>query len=137
MSPEPRVGVGAMILDAEGRLLLVQRRRDPEAGFWGLPGGKVDFGERVADACVREIREELGVGIVLGDLICIVDQIDRDAGTHWVAPTFLARIIDGAASNREPDAHAAIGWFALDNLPSPLTLSTRHSLAARGQADGG
>ncbi|WP_372781673.1 NUDIX domain-containing protein [Phenylobacterium sp.] len=125
---QPRVGVGALITDDAGRVLLVLRRRAPEAGHWGIPGGKVDFGESVAETCAREIREELGVEIAVGDLVCLVDQIDRAEGTHWVAPVFGARIVEGEPSNREPDALAEIGWFEVGDLPAPLTLSTRRAL---------
>jgi 8-oxo-dGTP diphosphatase len=128
---EPRLGVGACIGDAAGRLLLVKRRRAPEAGHWGLPGGKVDFGETLIEAVAREILEELGVVIAVGDLICIVDQIDHAEATHWVAPTYLATIVGGEPSNREPAALEAIGWFEYDNLPSPLTLATQRALEAQ------
>ena len=133
MSPAPvgpRLGVGAFILDDYERLLLVQRRREPEAGHWGLPGGKVDFGETVEAAVAREIEEELGVAIRLDGLLCLVDQIDAAAGTHWVAPVYRAVIASGTPVNREPAALAGIGWFALDALPEPLTLATRVALAA-------
>ena len=125
----PRLGVGAFILDDYDRLLLVQRRREPEAGHWGLPGGKVDFGETVEAAAAREIEEELGVAIRLDGLLCLVDQIDEAAGTHWVAPVYRAVIASGTPVNREPAALAEIGWFALDALPEPLTLATRVALA--------
>jgi len=128
----PRLGVGAFIRDAAGRLLLVQRRREPEAGHWGLPGGKVDFGETVEAAVLRELEEELGVVLRLDGLLCLVDQIDRAAGTHWVAPVYRAAIASGEPVNREPAALAAIGWFALDALPQPLTLATRVALEAAG-----
>jgi ADP-ribose pyrophosphatase YjhB (NUDIX family) len=78
---------------------------------------------------VREIEEELGVGLRLDGLLCLVDQIDRAAGTHWVAPVYRAAIAGGEPVNREPAALAAIGWFALDALPQPLTLATRVALA--------
>ena len=65
--------------------LLVRRRRDPEAGCWGLPGGKVDPFEPVADAAAREINEELGIIIRPSELLCLVDQIDRTEGHHWIA----------------------------------------------------
>jgi ADP-ribose pyrophosphatase YjhB (NUDIX family) len=126
----PRLGVGAFILDDYDRLLLVQRRREPEAGHWGLPGGKVDFGETVEAAVAREIEEELGIAIRLDGLMCLVDQIDMAAGTHWVAPVYRAVIASGAPVNRDPAALAEIGWFALDALPEPLTLATRVALAA-------
>ena len=133
----PRVGVGAFITDASGRLLLVKRLRPPEAGCWGLPGGKVDFGERLVETAAREILEEVGLVIAVGELICIVDQIDLDAGTHWVAPTYRARVTAGSAANCEPHALEGIGWFGRDDLPSPLTLSARRAIETLGAASWG
>lgn len=133
--PAPRVGVGAFITDPSGRLLLVKRRRPPEAGCWGLPGGKVDFGERLVETVAREILEEVGLVIAVGALICIVDQIDLDAGTHWVAPTYRAQITGGAAANLEPQALEAIGWFGREDLPHPLTLSARRAIETLGDVD--
>lgn len=126
---EPRVGCGAAIL-REGRLLLVQRRRDPEAGHWGLPGGKVDLFETMAAATEREIFEELGLTIAARDLLCLTDQIDTVRGTHWVAPVYLVQDATGDAVVMEPEALAGCGWFALDALPHPLTVSTKAALAA-------
>ncbi|MFW7267993.1 NUDIX domain-containing protein [Gluconacetobacter sp. Hr-1-5] len=128
-APIPRVGCGAAILD-DGRLLLVLRRRDPESGHWGLPGGKLDPYETVADATIREIAEELGITITLTRLLCVVDQIDRPRATHWVAPVFLATIQGGTPAIREPHALADWGWFPLTALPVPLTEATRQALAA-------
>lgn len=125
-----RVGCGAFIQDTDGRLLLVKRRRNPEAAHWGLPGGKVDFLEPVPVAIVREIREELGVGIELTGLLCVVDQIDPDAPSHWVNPVHRARIIEGEPRVMEPEAMSDWGWFALGDLPQPLTLSTMVAVAA-------
>ncbi len=126
---EPRVGCGAAIL-RDGRLLLVQRRRDPEAGHWGLPGGKVDLFETMAAATEREIFEELGLTITARDLLCLTDQIDEARGTHWVAPVYLVTDAIGEPVVREPEALAASGWFALDALPQPLTASTVAALTA-------
>lgn len=123
----PRVGCGAAIL-RDGRLLLVQRRRPPEPDHWGLPGGKVDFLETVPAAVIREIDEELGIRIGNLALVCVVDQIDPAARTHWVAPVYRAEILAGDPAVREPEALAGAGWFALDDLPEPLTLSTRTAL---------
>lgn len=125
-----RVGCGAFITDGGGRLLLVQRRRNPEAGHWGLPGGKVDFLEKVEDTVRREIHEELGVTIELTGLLCVVDQIDPDTPSHWVNPVHSARIAAGEPVVMEPDALAGWGWFALDALPAPLTVSTLAAVRA-------
>jgi 8-oxo-dGTP diphosphatase len=118
----PRVGCGAAILDDQGRLLLVRRRRPPEALHWGLPGGKLDWGES-ARACVeREILEELGLVITAGPVLCLSDLIGDDY--HWVAPVYRVDSWSGAPAVQEPEALSDWGWFALDALPSPLTAAT-------------
>ena len=67
-STRPRkIVVAAHIKDADGRVLLSLRRADqPMGGLWELPGGKLEPGETPAEALVREIREELGCGVVVG-----------------------------------------------------------------------
>ncbi len=127
-SRSPRLGCGAAIL-RDGKLLLVKRRRPPEAGCWGLPGGKVDWLEPVPDAVAREIAEELGLVIKPHRLLCVVDQIDREKDEHWVAPVYLVEDAAGEPRILEPDALADLGWFALTELPKPLTRATEVALA--------
>ena len=71
------VGIGAIIVDNGGRLFLA--RRGPQAknerGLWEFPGGSVEFGEKLADALKREMREEYGVEIAVGELLDVVDHI--------------------------------------------------------------
>ncbi len=119
-----KVGCGAAIF-RDGRLLLVQRRMAPEAGHWGLPGGKVEWAEAVADAVVREIREEVSIRVSDLQLLCVVDQIDHIEGEHWVAPTYFTSSFVGEPRIAEPSKHSALGWYALDALPHPLTWATR------------
>ncbi len=129
MHSEPRVGCGAAIVVA-GRLLLLQRLHAPEALHWGLPGGKVDWLEPVVTAVAREVLEELGLVIRPERLLCVVDQIDATAGTHWLAPVYLVARYEGEPRLMEPHKHAAFGWFPLDALPAPLTAATRGALGA-------
>lgn len=124
----PGVGCGAAIL-REGRILLVKRLKAPEAGHWSLPGGKVDFLERVEDAIRREIREEIGVEIALDRPLVLVEMLGVD-GQHWVSPVYLARLASGEPENREPDKLAAIAWFPLDTPPQPLAQAAREAIAA-------
>jgi len=125
----PRVGCGAAITK-DDRLLLVQRRRDPEAGCWGLPGGKVDPFEPVVDSAAREIYEELGIVIRPSELLCLVDQIDRTQGHHWIAPVFLVTYYEGTPAIMEPDALSDLGWFEVGALPADLTEATKQAVAA-------
>ncbi|NHN92181.1 NUDIX hydrolase [Acetobacter sicerae] len=125
----PRVGCGVAIFHND-QLLLVKRKRNPGEGHWGLPGGKVDPYEKVADTASREIDEELGIQIKAPELLCVVDQIDRAGGQHWVAPVFLVETFIGEPAIREPDALAEMGWFDLSALPAPLTEATQQALQA-------
>jgi ADP-ribose pyrophosphatase YjhB (NUDIX family) len=124
----PGVGCGAAIL-RERRILLVKRLKAPEAGHWNLPGGKVDFLERVEDAVVREIREEIGVEIALERALGVTEMVGVD-NQHWVSPVYLARIESGEPANREPDKLEAVAWFPLDAPPQPLALAAREAIAA-------
>jgi 8-oxo-dGTP diphosphatase len=128
------VGCGAAIL-REGRILLVKRRKAPEASCWSLVGGKVDFGERAQQAVVRETREEIGVAIDLGPLLCLVQMIGVE-GQHWLSPVYRAAIQQGEPVNGEPDKIAAIGWFALAEPPEPLALAAREAIAALRRLEG-
>jgi ADP-ribose pyrophosphatase YjhB (NUDIX family) len=127
-APAPGVGCGAAIL-RDGRLLLVKRRKPPEAGCWSLPGGKIDFGERVEAAVRREIREEVGVEVALGPMLGLAEMIGLD-DQHWVSPIYRADIVAGEPFNREPGKHEAILWARLDAPPEPLALAAREAIAA-------
>lgn len=126
---EPRAGSGAAIV-VEGRVLLLRRLTPPEAGCWGLPGGKIDLFETAEAAMRREVAEELGITVGAAELLCFVDQIDRAGGTHWVAPVYRVHDFTGTPHNREPAKHDGPAWFALDALPDALTTPTRIALAA-------
>jgi 8-oxo-dGTP diphosphatase len=106
---EAQVVVGIAII-AGDRLLAAQRSGPPAlAGFWELPGGKVDAGESDEAALVRECREELGVDVMLGT------RVGRDwpIGEHGILRVWLGAIVTG-----EPQAleHAALRWLRVDEL---------------------
>jgi mutator protein MutT len=124
------VGVGAIIIDKQGRLFLARRgaKAKNERGLWEFPGGSVEFGETLADALRREMREELGIEIVVGELLDVVDHILKDEGQHWVSPTYLCTIASGEPCIREPEKCAETGWFPTDKIPADLTQATRRSL---------
>lgn len=136
MFTEPRVGCGAAII-IDGRLLLLKRKKEPEAGCWGLAGGKIDLFETAPAAIEREVQEELGISITANDLLCFVDQIHREDGVHWVAPVYLVQSFKGEPRLMEPEKHEGPEWFALDALPSNLTTPTRFAVAAWRQRQKG
>lgn len=124
------VGVGAIIADDRGRLFLARRgaKATNERGLWEFPGGSVEFGEPLAAALRREIREEYGIDIEVGELLDVADHILPDEGQHWVSPTYLCRIVSGTPTIREPEKCTEIGWFAPDAVPAGLTQISRENL---------
>jgi len=124
------VGVGAILVDEEGRLFLA--RRGPQAknerGLWEFPGGSVELGEQLADALRREMREEYGIEISVGELLDVVDHILPEEGQHWVSPTFICRIESGLPRILEPGKCAEIGWYRPSGVPNELTQITRINL---------
>lgn len=127
--PEPRLGAGCAIL-REGRLLLFRRLREPEAGKFSIPGGKIDFGEATETGLRREVLEETGLVLGAMSLLCVVDLIDPAGGFHWVSPTYLAVEAEGEAVLMEPEKHADLGWYPLDGLPTPLSAAAEAVRAA-------
>ena len=94
----PILGVGAIIIDA-GRVLLVERGREPLRGYWSIPGGVLETGEKLMDAVRRETREETGLEIEPVSVVEIFERIMRDqAGTaeyHYVLVDYLCRVTGG------------------------------------------
>jgi len=125
----PRVGCGAAIV-ANGKLLLVKRRRPPEVGCWGLPGGKVDRFETTLAATIREVEEELGITPLDPVPLVNMELIDREANEHWLAPIFRVERWKGSPRLMEPEKHEAFDWFPLDTPPAPLTEAARVALVA-------
>jgi len=123
-------GVGILILDGGGRILLMRRgeRARTERGSWALPGGKVDSGETPEDAAVREAREEIGVDVAIERELARYDCTLPEESKRWLTIVFVARIQSGEPRIMEPEKCAEIGWFAPDALPSPIAQMTRPAL---------
>jgi mutator protein MutT len=96
-APRPEVCVGAVVVDG-GELLLVRRGRGPAAGEWSIPGGRVEPGETLAEAVVRELAEETSLEGVCEDLVGWVERIGE--GYHFVILDFRVTLLE----RREPVA---------------------------------
>lgn len=112
----PVVAVGAIVFDAEGRVLLVERGTPPGVGLWSVPGGKLEPRETLAQAVAREVREETGLIVEVGTLACVVEPVGDDY--HFVILDYFARVIGGALAGAS-DARAArfVDPAELDTLP--------------------
>jgi len=108
--------IAAVIKD--GTVLLVRRANPPDAGLWGFPGGKIDFGETIEQAAVRELFEETGVRAEAGPVFTAVDALDRDdqgaVRQHYVLIAVLCRWVSGSPVAGDDALDAA--WHGLDGL---------------------
>ena len=105
----PRVCVGAIAVDAD-RLLLVRRGHGPAAGQWSVPGGRVEAGELLAEAVIRELWEETGVEGVCGELVGWVERFAEDE--HYVILDFRVAVLEATEPVAGDDA-AEARWVPL------------------------
>lgn len=117
-------------MNEKGQLLLQQRNKEPEKGYWSIPGGKLEWMETFEDAVKREVKEECGVEIKVEKLLGICDHIVKNENQHWVSPSFLCRITEGEPKIMEPTKHTDMQWFDLHTLPENLTITTKHAVDA-------
>ena len=120
----PVVAVAAIVFDAAGRVLLVERGQPPGVGLWTVPGGKVEHGEGLVAAVARECLEETGITVEVGALVEVVERvIAADGGTyHYVILDYLARPAAGAPAPRADDDARAARWVDRAELARlPLT----------------
>lgn len=108
----PRLG-SAVILEKDGKILLGRRNKEPENGKWVLPGGRVEPFESIKDAAKREIREETGLDVEVGEAFRIYEII-VPPGEHRVIVYSRATVKSG-----EPKASSdtsELSFFSRDDL---------------------
>ncbi|MBM6698959.1 NUDIX domain-containing protein [Bifidobacterium pullorum subsp. saeculare] len=127
------MGVTGMVRRDDGRILLGRRS---DTGEWAMVYGINEPGEQPADTVVREVKEETGVDVVVTDLVAVTSSpkvltYANGDRAQYMDHSFLCALKPGG--NAEPfvgdDESLAVGWFDLDDLPSPLAASTVERLA--------
>ena len=116
--PSPIVGVGAVIWNAQHQIVLIRRGQEPRLGEWSIPGGKLEWGEGLREALIREVQEETGLTVEIENLIDVVDSITKDAAgavlRHYVLIDFTARHVTGALEAASDAAEAR--WVPYDRI---------------------
>lgn len=124
--------IAAVFLD--GKILLVRRANPPDAGRWGFPGGKIEAGETIENAAVRELREETGVDAEALRVFTAVDAFDHDEQgrlrQHFILLAVLCKWRSGRPIAGDDALEAK--WFGLDELDEAgLALSLDVAAVAR------
>lgn len=108
----PEIAVGAIVIHDDS-LLMVQRANEPGKGLWSLPGGRVELGEFLADALRREVREETGLEVDVGELAGILEVPGDEL--HYVILDYHAVVV----GSPEPRADGDVGdarWVPLGQV---------------------
>lgn len=113
----PVAGVLAVV-PRNGQVLLVRRAKPPDRGMWGFPGGRIEPGETAAEAAMRELREETGVGASAGNVLTAIDVVDRsedgELRHHFVLVAVRCRWVSG--EGRAADDALEARWFTLEEI---------------------
>jgi ADP-ribose pyrophosphatase YjhB (NUDIX family) len=143
--PDPKVAVVALIADGD-RVLLVRRGVAPRRGAWALPGGFLDAGELPHEALRREVREETGLEILVGELLDLY-PLEHFSGAGGFVMAFAASLLPagpdadfGPDGARSPQPMAAddvtdARWFSADNLPDDLAFASTGALLHAFRSD--
>lgn len=97
-NPLPAIGVSGVVFNDQGDVLLIRRGKSPAFGQWSVPGGKLESGESLTEACRREIKEETGMEVEVKNIVAVVER--RIENYHYVIVDFLA--FPTLASNQQP-----------------------------------
>jgi ADP-ribose pyrophosphatase YjhB (NUDIX family) len=109
--PEPQIAVGAIVV-RDDALLMVRRAHDPGRGLWSIPGGRLEHGEYIADALAREVKEETGVDVEVGEMVGILEVV---GDPHYVILDFSATSTGDASPVAAGDADE-VRWVPLDQV---------------------
>lgn len=117
--PRPAVTVDMLILDKSGsspKILLIERRNDPFAGCWAMPGGFVDENEDISDAALRELREETSLTDVALHQFGAFGKPGRDPRGHTITIAYWG-IADNPQQASAADDAKNLKWYEINNLP--------------------
>lgn len=126
----PRIGSALLVRDEANRILLGQRNKDPQRGSWVIPGGKIHAFERIAEAAARELAEETGLTVNVGDQFRVYEIINPPS-EHRIVIYSWGRVVEGTI--KASDDLSEVRFFSVEELGNvPVTPLVRTVLEDAG-----
>lgn len=125
------VGVGAVIVDDNNKILLAKRgpKAKNESGKWEFPGGTIEFGDTMRNTIKREIKEELDIDIEPQHQLTSIDHFIPEEKQHWIAIAFISKIAKGIPRILEPEKCSKIEWHSMQEIEKmDLSIASREYL---------
>lgn len=118
--------------DGKGNFLLHKRSKNcrDEIGVWDAGGGQLEFGQTPVESVLREVKEEYGCkGTILTQMApYTLLRTHKGIKTHWIAVPYVILVNTNEVKNNDPEKIDEIGWFKLNNLPTPLHSGMKHAM---------
>ncbi len=113
--PVPSIGIGGLVFNNKREVLLICRNKEPALGQWSIPGGCLEPGESLVDACRREIREETGMDVKVKNIVAVVER--RFENFHFIIIDFFAELEPESASQLVAQSDVSDAkWVSMDEL---------------------
>lgn len=128
-SVHPRVGLGVIVEDSNGNILIL-RRTGSHAPYYSIPGGSLEVGETFEHGAIRELQEECGIIIKYPEVIAITNNLKTYAeeGVHFISIILLAKSFSGIPKLQEVDKHSELLWVDPRKLPEPHFEASRRGV---------
>lgn len=116
----PKVGVGVIIKNKEGKVL-IGKRTGSHAPYYSIPGGHLEMGETFEQAAIKEIKEETDLDIVNPKVICVTNNLKtyQLEGKHYISIILFTDNYSGKLKNMEPHKCEGWQWVNPTELPQP------------------
>jgi 8-oxo-dGTP diphosphatase len=117
---KPRVGLGVIIENDKGKILIM-KREGKHAPYWSIPGGKLELGETFEEGAARELKEELDIDTEDLKIIAVTNNLQtyKAEGVHFISVILLVKTYEGQAKIMEPARCTEIKWVDPHDLPQP------------------
>ena len=128
--PCPHLGIGVILLNPDGHIL-IGKREGSHAPFWSIPGGYLEPGETFETAAIREVKEETGLDIANPVVVGVSNNLEtwKAEGVHVVSVFLLSKDFSGTLTLMEPDKCSGWQWCDPSNLPEPHFEASRKAIA--------
>ncbi len=126
----PRVGIGVMVQNEKGEVLMGLRQGSHGEGEWSYPGGHLEFGETIFETAKREVKEETDLDVEEFELISVADEMRyiKSDGKHYLNIGVKAKYTGGDPKLMEPNKCKEWKWFSLDDLPEKMLEGTEFNI---------
>ncbi|MFH0955974.1 MAG: NUDIX domain-containing protein [Candidatus Falkowbacteria bacterium] len=126
----PRVGLGVIIVNQDGKIL-IGKRKGSHAPYYSIPGGNLNLGETFEQGAIREVKEETDFDIKKAEVIAVINNLEtyRNEGLHYISIILLVKDFSGELKIMEPEKCDEWLWADPKNLPAPHFDASRMGIA--------